>query len=130
MNCADLAIAGWTFGFFVDEKPEGWLPAVRAALDEAERVTRPGGSLLIFETLGTGQRRPAPPTEALAAYYSWLEGERGFQRRWLRTDYQFANAAEAATQIRFFFGAELANEVAARGAAIVPECTGLWWRHW
>ena len=129
-NCADLAVAGWSFGFFVDEKPEGWLPAVRAALAEAERVTRPGGALLIFETLGTGQRRPAPPNEALAAYYSWLEGERGFQRHWLRTDYQFANAAEAVAQIRFFFGAELADEVAARDAAIVPECTGLWWRRW
>ncbi len=85
---------------------------------------------MIFETLGTGQRRPVPPNEALAAYYSWLEGERGFQRHWLRTDYQFANAAEAVAQIRFFFGTELADEVAARGAAIVPECTGLWWRRW
>ncbi len=127
-RCADIAIAGWTFGQFVDENPQYWLPAMAKALYEAERLLRPGGTIIIIETLGTLQRKPAPPNEPLADYYRWLTEKQHFQQRWLRTDYQFTSVSEATSEIRFFFGDEMAEKVAKRSSAMVPECSGIWWR--
>lgn len=120
---ADLAVAGWSLGHSVAWFPESWRDEIGAALDEMVRVLKPGGTLLLIETLGTGREDPAPPTPGLAALYAWLESARGFQRHWIRTDYRFASAAEAAELTRFFFGADLSG-----GQAVVPECTGLWVR--
>ena len=48
------------------------------------------------------------------------------KREWVRTDYQFPDAATAIELTTFFFGAQLADRV--RTSARLPECTGLWWR--
>lgn len=124
---ADLVIAGWSLGHSVAWFPDTWRAVIGAALAEMRRVVRPGGVVVILETLGTGQARPAPPSEGLAAYYAWLEGEHGFQRTWLRTDYRFASLAEAEALTRFFFGDALADRVRDEGLVDLPECTGVWW---
>ncbi len=123
---ADLSLAGWTFGHQTEWAADRWQIEIGAALDEMLRVLRPGGTAIVIETMGTNQRTPAPPNAPLAAYYAWLEGERGFDYRWVRTDYQFESAAEAAVLLRFFFGDALADAVAASRSPIVPECTGIW----
>ena len=82
--------------------------------------------MLILETLGTGSLTPAPPTPQLAEYYAWLENEWGFQRREIRTDYEFANVEEAIGRMEFFFGAALADKIRANGWVRVPEWTGVW----
>jgi ubiquinone/menaquinone biosynthesis C-methylase UbiE len=127
---ADLAIAGWVFGHFRQWMPDGWREATGAALAEMRRALRPGGALVIIETLGTGRSEPAPPTEGLAEYFAWLEREQGLARTWLRTDYRFASRAEAESLAGFFFGeAMLANLSAPDGrdgSVILPECTGVW----
>lgn len=122
--CADVVIEGWAFGHLLDEG----LHAAAAATDEAERVSRPGGVVVLLETLGTGRTEPAPPSPALARFFEWLESARGYRRRWVRTDYRFESVAEAVASCRFFFGDRLAEQVAASGSPIVPECTGLWSR--
>lgn len=129
-HSVDITVAGWTFGSFVDEKPKDWMNSLNSALAEAKRIMKPGGRCIILETLGTGQRRPAPPNENLANYYNWLENEHGFTKRWIRTDYQFKNPTEAWMHIRFFFGDTIADRVSEHKSAIVPECTGLWWKSW
>ncbi len=126
----ELAIAGWTFGSFVDEDPLNWLQSLRTAIAEVQRILQPGGTCIIIETLGTGERFPTPPNRHLADYYHWLESEKGFQHRWIRTDYQFSDSCEASELIGFFFGEELAKRVTANQQVIVPECTGIWWRSW
>jgi len=78
--------------------------------------------------LGTGSKMPRPPTENLAAYYRWLETERGFARRWLRTDYRFGSRQEARELLGFFFGEEFAIQAPLSASCVLPECTGLWWR--
>ncbi len=125
---ADIAIAGWSFGHAVDWFPTAWRTEIGAAVDEMERVLRPGGTAIILETLTTGSETPAPPTAGLAAYYRWLETERGFSRKAVRTDFRFESLAEADRLTRFFFGNELADKVRREHWIILPENTGIWWR--
>lgn len=125
---ADLCLAGWVFGHLRHWMPEGWREAVGACLDEMARVVRPGGRIVVIETLGTGRETPAPPNADLGEYYRWLEEARGFTRVALRTDYLFRDVEEAAELCGFFFGPEKAALVRRLGGARLPECTGLWWR--
>lgn len=122
----DLAAAGWVFGHFCGWHPHTWQQEISAAVQEMHRAVRPGGALVILETLGTGQWSPAPPTPALARYYDFLEGFWGFKRLEIRTDYRFTSVAEAVEHISFFFGQDLADEIIAQRWSLVPEWTGVW----
>lgn len=123
---ADLAIAGWVFGHFRLWMPNGWRESVGQALAEMRRSLRPGGTLVIIETLGTGHTEPVPPRPELAEYYAWMEAEHGMVRQAIRTDYRFESVEHAAGVTGFFFGDGFAEKVRKRGWSRVPECTGLW----
>lgn len=125
---ADLALAGWSLGHAVEWAGKGWRQVIETALQEMERVLRPGGTILILETLGTGEEQPRPPTEGLARYYELLEATHGFERRWARTDYAFDSPEHASERVRFFFGDALADRILAQRLTILPECTGFWHR--
>lgn len=125
---ADLAIQGWSFGHFCGWYPDSWQQEIGAALAEMKRILRPGGTIIMLETMGTGRETPQPPTEGLTAFYRWLETEQGFSSTSIRTDYRFESLAEAESLARFFFGDELANTVVEKNWVILPECTGVWWR--
>lgn len=125
---ADIAIAGWSFGHAVGWFPSAWRTEVGAAVDEMERVLRPGGTAIILETMTTGSETPAPPDAGLAAYYHWLEHERGFDSTTVRTDFRFETLDEADRLTRFFFGDELADQVRREHWLVLPENTGIWWR--
>ena len=127
-DSADVVIEGWSFGHVMGWYPQRWQECADAMLAEMERIVRPGGEAILIETMGTGQRRPQPPTDALAALYAYWQEEHGFEYRWIRTDYQFASLEEADELIRGFFGDEMADKVLGAGKVIVPECTGIWWK--
>lgn len=126
---ADLSIAGWSFGHAQGWYRDRWQEEAGKMVDEMLRVLKPGGTAVILETMGTGSEQPAPPHDGLAAYYRWLENERGFAYKWIRTDYQFASVQEADELIRFFFGDVLADRIVREQLSILPECTGVWWKH-
>jgi hypothetical protein len=46
----------------------------------------------------------------------------------VRTDYRFPSRDAADEATGFFFGAPVPAQIGPDGAAIVPECTGIWWR--
>jgi ubiquinone/menaquinone biosynthesis C-methylase UbiE len=127
---ADVVMAGWTICFFAIWQHATWQREVGQALAEMRRVLRPGGTAIILETLGTGRESPQPPHDKLAAYYAWLEGEHGFSTTWIRTDLRFESQAEGKELVGFFFGDELAAQVPDARPAILPECTGIWWKRW
>ena len=119
---ADLAISGWSICYLVDWNRGSWVTQLKKALGEMRRVLKPGGTIIIIETLGTGFETPHPP-DHLVEYYGYLASQ-GFQSTWLRTDYRFSSEKEARRMAGFFFGSELAEKV---HGATIPECTGLWW---
>ncbi len=125
---ADVVVEGWSFGHSPSWYPETWQSHINMLLAEASRVLRPGGTIILIETLGTGSRQPHPPTERLERLFAYWD-QLGFQHKWIRTDYQFESVEEADELTRFFFGDALADQVRAGGMTILPECTGLWWKH-
>jgi SAM-dependent methyltransferase len=124
-HAADLAIAGWVFGHLRYWMPEDWQDAIGRAVAEMRRAVRPGGQVIVVETLGVGVTEPAPPA-ALAEYYRWLEEAQGFARVEVRTDFCFGSTAEAADLCGFFFGPALGALVRQNQWRRVPECTGVW----
>ena len=128
-NRADLVLAGWSFAHGITWYGEDWQSTINQMIGEMTRILKPGGTAIIIETMGTGNKSPAPPVDHLAAYYQWLENEQGFSYTWIRTDYQFASVQEADELTRFFFGDELAERILREQMTILPECTGIWWKH-
>lgn len=126
---ADVVVSGWSICYLGASSQETWQENVRTVLAEIRRLLRPGGTAIILETMGTGTESPNPP-DFLTGYYAMLEDEFGFSHKWYRLDYRFQSVDEAESLTRFFFGDELANEVAARNLDTVPECAGVWWRHY
>ncbi|MGJ3238338.1 MAG: class I SAM-dependent methyltransferase [Anaerolineae bacterium] len=125
---ADMVVEGWSFGHVMSWFPYDWQAQTDAMLAEMQRILKPDGTMVLIETMGTGQRKPQPPSEALAQLYEYWEQQHGLQYQWIRTDYQFESVAEADELIRFFFGDEMADTLVAGRHVIVPECTGVWWK--
>jgi ubiquinone/menaquinone biosynthesis C-methylase UbiE len=125
---ADIIVAGWSLCYLCSSNNEGWKQNIHKVIEEMKRVIRPGGTIIILETLGTGFEDANPPN-FLKGYYSLLENEYGLSHTSIRTDYKFKNVQEAEQLTRFFFGDELADKVVADKQNILPECTGIWWLH-
>ncbi|MCP4415340.1 MAG: methyltransferase domain-containing protein [Chloroflexi bacterium] len=127
-NIADIAIEGWSFAHARDWFPDSWQQKIGNMLDEMKRILKPGGTMILLETLGTGSTSPAPPTPHLAELYCWWEQTYQLQSRWIRTDYQFDSPEECANLTRFFFGDDFAKRILTEQLTILPECTGIWWQ--
>ena len=127
-SSADILIEGWSFGHSVSREGGDWKKTAREILHECTRLVKPGGAIILIETLGTGYREPHPPGSPLSLFFSWLQEECGFSLKWIRTDYLFESLARARELVEFFFGQMLDHEVRASGQVVVPECTGIWWK--
>ena len=123
---ADLVVSGWSVAYLAVWHPETYRDELEIWMNEMKRVLKPGGCIILFESLGTGNETPIH-LEHLKDYYPWLD-EAGFQNKWIRTDYQFESVDEAAELSGFFFGADMADRVREKQSAILPECTGVWWK--
>jgi len=125
-HSADLIVSGWSVSYLAVWNPDTWRDELRKALVEMKRVLRPGSFIVLFESLGTGNESPIK-LKHLKNFYPWLD-EQGFEKKWIRTDYQFESSEEAEYLSRFFFGDELGDKVRQKNWVILPECTGVWWK--
>jgi ubiquinone/menaquinone biosynthesis C-methylase UbiE len=123
---ADLAVSGWSVSYLAVWNQENGTAELDKWLQEMERVLRSGGTIILFESLGTGNETPIR-LEHVESTYQWLEAH-GFESKWIRTDYRFGSVAEAAELAGFFFGEDMAEQIRRNGSVILPECTGVWWR--
>jgi ubiquinone/menaquinone biosynthesis C-methylase UbiE len=123
---ADLVVSGWSVAYLYVWNPSSWRDELEKWLGEMKRILRRGSTIVLFESLGTGNESPIR-LEHLMDYYPWLD-EQGFQNKWIRTDYKFASTEEAEELSRFFFGDELGDKVKTNQWVILPECTGVYWK--
>jgi ubiquinone/menaquinone biosynthesis C-methylase UbiE len=125
---ADIVVEGWSFGHSVITAGAAWKEEAERLIEETGRLLSAGGTAILIETLGTGFRVPTPPGDLLPAFYSWMEKEKGFRTKWIRTDYLFESVAKARELVEFFFGTMVDHDVLPTGGVVVPECTGIWWK--
>lgn len=126
-HSADLVVSGWSVSYLAVWNQENGEAELDKWFTEMKRVLRKDGTILLFESLGTGNETPIR-LEHVESTYQWLDAH-GFQSKWIRTDYQFQSVDEAAEIAGFFFGPEMADRILKRGSVILPECTGVWWRN-
>ncbi|MEM9951129.1 MAG: class I SAM-dependent methyltransferase [Chloroflexota bacterium] len=126
---ADIVVEGWSFGHVMGWYPDTWQARIDQMLSEMQRLLKPNGTMILIETMGTGNRKPQAPNAQLATLYDYWQNTLGFEYQWIRTDYQFEDVDEADELIRFFFGDAMAESLVAGKNIIVPECTGVWWKH-
>jgi ubiquinone/menaquinone biosynthesis C-methylase UbiE len=125
-HSADLVVSGWSVSYLAVWSRDDGQVELEKWLTEMQRVLRQDGMIILFESLGTGNEEPVR-LEHVESTYQWLDAN-GFQNKWIRTDYQFESVEEAADLAGFFFGAEMTAQIIESRSAILPECTGVWWR--
>ncbi|WP_246042036.1 class I SAM-dependent methyltransferase [Cohnella pontilimi] len=125
---ADMIIAGWSICYMSSSGNQDWQENLNQVMKEIDRVLRPGGTVIILETMGTGNTVPTPP-DYLIPYFKRLEEQYGFAHKAIRTDYKFDSVEQAEQLCRDFFGDELGDRIKGEKTNIVPECTGIWWRN-
>lgn len=123
---ADLVVSGWSVSYLAVWNQENGQAELDKWLAEMERVLRKSGTIILFESLGTGNEEPVR-LEHVESTYQWLDAN-GFENKWIRTDYKFDSMEEALELSRFFFGDDLGDKVERNQWVILPECTGVWWR--
>ena len=124
----DLAVSGWSICYLTGSENIQWEENLKQIVSEFHRVLRSDGTIIIFETMGTGTETPNPPG-FLTDYYRALVEDYGFQHKWIRMDYHFRSVEEARQSTEFFFGEELTKKIIDNNWSTVPECAGIWWKH-
>ena len=125
-HSSDLVVSGWSVSYLAVWSQENGQAELDKWLNEMKRVLRKDGTIILLESLGTGNEEPVR-LEHVESTYQWLDTN-GFENKWMRTDYKFESVEEAIELSRFFFGVELGEKVERNQWVILPECTGVWWR--
>lgn len=125
-HSADLVVSGWSVSYLAVWSQENGQAELDKWLNEMNRVLRKDGTIILLESLGTGNEEPIR-LEHVESTYQWLDAN-GFSSKWIRTDYKFDSMEEAIELSRFFFGEELGDKVERNQWVMLPECTGVWWR--
>ena len=124
----DVFIEGWSFGHATSDctSKEEIIARTSLLVGSAEKNIKPGGVIILIESLGTNVELPSPPNKRLDIFYTALTDLHGFRCSKIKTDYLFDSNAEAVRVMGFFFGEDIEQSIRRRGSRIVPEWTGIW----
>jgi ubiquinone/menaquinone biosynthesis C-methylase UbiE len=122
----DLIVSGWSVSYVTVWNAGGWREAAQQWFEEARRVLRKGGHIILLESLGTGNDVPVRLPH-LENFYRWLD-ETGFSNDWIRTDYRFESLQTAEKLAGFFFGEDIKRLIKRQETITLAECTGVWWK--
>lgn len=125
-NPANAFIEGWAFGHTVYDDPDNHRTTIDNLVTGAESLVKPGGTVILIETMGSNSPEPFAPGELLAKFYQALEQDYGYTRTVISTDYQFPTLEDAARIMGFFFGDGMADEINHGGTTRIREFTGIW----
>lgn len=137
-----LVLCAWSLSYLVRRQwgEARWHAAVDAVVGsfiDLLDTSASDAAVVVLETLGNGTATPARNNTLTQR----LEEELGFSKRWVRTDYTFADDDDAARMTRFFFGEKVAQQMGraagpegaevegvarADGKPVLMECTGIW----
>jgi len=120
----DLITAGWTFCHLVDAQPHSWKTPLNLLFRHLFSILKTDGKIIVVETLGTGTPIPNPPAH-LIEYQNHLQ-QMGFQKDWIRTDYEFPDLKTARRLSAFFFSESMEKNIDSGPPAQLKECTGIW----
>lgn len=124
---ADIAVEGWSLAQVMAWNSDNWRTAVEAVLNEMVRVVRPGGAIMLIETLGTGEKIPRAP-DRFVPLYDYFEKERHASRMWIRTDIHYPSRSVAHRTAGVLFGDAIMDQGwDVSEGFVLPECTGIWW---
>lgn len=121
-NTFDIIIEGWSLSFCIKD-----ISLWDKLIEELLRILKKDGVLIIIETLGYGVETPNCTNSHLNAFYSYLVNCKGFDFKWIRTDYKYENENQAILYSNAFFDYEIVEELLTTPKSIIPECTGFWW---
>lgn len=121
-NTFDILMEGWSLSFCIKDV-QLW----DNLINELLRVVKKGGTLIIIETLGYGVELPNCSNHYLNSFYSYLKNNKGFNFKWIRTDYKFENENQALLYTNAFFDFDIVEKLLENPKRIIPECTGFWW---
>jgi len=127
-NKADFVIEGWSFGHTVFDHQDKAEIKVDELVENCASLLKPGGQIIMLETLGTDTEEAKAPAEFLDLFYKRLENEHAFKRVVIETDYRFETVEEAARIMGFFFEGDTSESVKKKNSTIIKEFTGLWYR--
>lgn len=123
----DIILSGWSLSYVIpEEESNNWNCELKIVLQEMQRILRPRGTVLVIESLGTGQERPLPSNARLKRFYGYLENGLSYTKTVIRTDYRFHSISERNRLMGAFFSEDVMKNVMLSDSLVVPECTGLW----
>jgi SAM-dependent methyltransferase len=119
-----MAVCAWSLSYVMRACWGGdrWHQELRETVEAMMAAVVDGGVVVIVETLGNGCETPTRRNTML----EYLEETLGFERQWVRTDYNFSSVEEGESMCRFFFAHGVADSFKAKGSSTLPECTGIW----
>lgn len=125
-----VILCAWSLSYLMRQQWGGdrWHTAIDHVLqhlwDTLETTPQPSGvspspkaALVIIETLGKGVEGPSRQS----TFTERLETVWGFERHCVRTDYRFASREDAVAYTTFFFGKEIARQMAHTEAVALPK---------
>jgi len=95
------------------------------SIAEMQRVLRPGGTIIIVETLGTAVSNHPPADWLATTTRSWKQS--GFHSRGCAR-LSVCVAGRGGELLSFFWDDEFGEMARRNNWIITPECTGIWWK--